>query len=118
MNNEKKKQIGIIVTSIIGIVLGFFGVMVSVFSDGSSYERIITILIILIIYGVISLIAGFIKPVKTWIYMLTLSLPGVLMLAFYSIKEFNALYIIYMVLILLITYFGTKSGKSLKRKKN
>ena len=118
MNNEKKKQIGIIVTSIIGIVLGFFGVMVSVFSDGSSYERIITILIILIIYGVISLIAGFIKPVKIWIYMLTLSLPGVLMLAFYSIKEFNALYIAYMVLILLITYFGTKSGKSLKRKKS
>ena len=118
MNNEKKKQIGIIVTSIIGIVLGFFGVIVSVFSDGSSYKRIITKLFILIIYVIISLIAGLLKPVKTSIYMLTLSLPGVLMLAFYSIKEFNALYIVYMALILLITYFGTKSGKSLKRKKN
>lgn len=118
MNNEKKKTIGIIVTIIIGILLGFFGVFASVFSDGSTYERIITILIILIIYGVLSVIAGFLKPVKTWIYMLSLSLPGVAMLIFYSIKEFNILYIAYMVLILLITFFGTKSGKSLKKKKN
>lgn len=117
MNNEKKKPIGIIVALVIGIVLGFFGVMVSVFSDGSTYERIITILIILIIYGVISLIAGFVKPVKTWIYALAIGLPGVLMLIFYTIKEFNALYVVYIVLILLVTYFGTRSGKTLKRKK-
>ena len=118
MNNEKKKPVGIIVTIIIGIIMGFFGVMVSVFSDGSTYERIITIFIILIIYGVISLIAGFLKPVKTWISMLSLSLPGIIMLIFYTIKDFNILYIVYMALILLITYFGTKSGKSLKIKKN
>ena len=118
MNNEKKKPIGFIVAVIIGIVLGFFGVMVSVFSDGSTYERIITILIILIFYGVISIIAGFIKPVKTWIYALALGLPGVLMLIFYSIKEFNALYLVYIVLIFLVTYFGTRSGKAFKRKRN
>ena len=118
MNNEKKKPIGIIVTIIIGIIMGFFGVMVSVFSDGSTYERIITVLIILIIYGVISLVAGFIRPVNTWISMLSLSLPGVIILIFYTIKEFNILYIVYMALIILITYFGTKSGKSLKRKKS
>ena len=117
MNIEKKKPIGIIVTIIIGIVMGIFGVIVSVFSDGSTYERIITILIILI-YGVISLITGFIKPIKTWIYMLSLSLPGVIMLTFYTVKEFNILYIVYMALIFLITFYGTKSGKSLKRKKN
>jgi hypothetical protein len=118
MNSDKKKIISIIVTIVIGIVLGFFGVMVSVFSDGSTYERIITILIILIIYGVLSLIIGFIRPVKPWGNMLSLSLPGVIMLGFYSIKEFNALYIVYIALILLMTYFGTKSGKSMKRKKN
>lgn len=118
MNNEKKKQIGIIVTAVIGLVLGFFGVMVSVFSDGSTYERIITILIILIVYGLISIVTGFLKPVKTWMYMLALSLPGVFMLIFYTIKEFNVLYLVYMVLILLITYFGTSSGKSLKKKKS
>lgn len=118
MNNDKKKTTSIIVTIVIGIVLGLFGVMVSVFSDGSTYERIITILIILIIYGVLSLIIGFIKPVKPWAHMLSLSLPGVILLIFYTIKEFNILYIVYIVLILLITYFGTRSGKSFKKKKN
>jgi uncharacterized membrane protein HdeD (DUF308 family) len=118
MNKEKKKPIGIIVTIIIGIVMGIFGVMVSVFSDGTTYERIITILIILIIYGVISLISGFIKPVKSWIYTLSLSLPGVLMLIFYCVKEFNILYVVYIILILLITFFGAKSGKSFNRKRN
>ena len=117
-NKDKKKLISIIVTLVIGITLGFFGVMVSVFSDGSTYERIITILIILIIYGLLSLIIGFIRPVKPWGHMLALSIPGVLMLVFYTIKEFNILYIAYIVLILLFTFFGTKSGKSLKRKKN
>jgi hypothetical protein len=116
-NKDKKKLISIIVTLVIGIVLGFFGVMVSVFSDGGTYERILTILIILIIYGVLSLIIGFIRPVKPWGHMLALSLPGVVMLIFYTIKEFNILYIVYIVLIILFTFFGTKSGKSLKRKK-
>ncbi|NLK65847.1 MAG: hypothetical protein GX289_12260 [Tissierellia bacterium] len=117
MNNDKKKLISIIVTIIIGIALGFFGVMVSVFSDGSTYERLITILVILILYGVLSLIIGFIRPVRPWGHMLALSLPGVIMLIFYTIKEFNFLYIVYIVLILLIVFFGTKSGKSLKKKR-
>ena len=117
-NKDKKKLISIIITLIIGIALGFFGVMVSVFSDGSTYERIITILIILIIYGVLSLIIGFIRPVKPWGHMLALSIPGVLMLVFYTIKEFNILYIVYIILIFLFTFFGTKSGKNKKKKKN
>ena len=117
-NKDKKKLISIIVTLVIGITLGFFGVMVSVFSDGSTYERIITILIILIIYGLLSLIIGFIRPVKPWGHMLALSIPGVLMLVFYTIKEFNILYIVYIFMIIMFTFFGTKSVKSLKRKKN
>ena len=116
MNKDKKKFISIIITLIIGIGLGFFGVMVSVFSDGSTYERLITILIILIVYGVLSLIIGFIRPLKPWGHMLALSLPGMVMLIFYTVKEFNILYVVYIVLILLVTFFGVKSGKSIKRK--
>ena len=115
MNN--KKSIGVVVTAIIGLLMGFFGVMVSVLSDAGIYERIITILIILIIYGILSLALGFLYPVKTWIYILPLSVPGVLLLILYSIKEFKVLYLVYILLILAMTYFGTKSGKSLKRKK-
>jgi VIT1/CCC1 family predicted Fe2+/Mn2+ transporter len=116
-NKDKKKLISIIITLVIGIALGFFGVMVSVFSDGSTYERIITILIILIIYGVLSLIIGFIRPVKPWGHMAALSLPGVTMLTFYTVKEFNILYAVYIVLILLIAFFGVISGRSFKKKK-
>lgn len=115
---EKKKSIAIAVTVIIGLLLGFFGVMVSVFSDAGIYERIVTILIILIIYGVLGLALGFLYPVKTWVYMLSLSIPGVLLLILYSIKEFKVMYLVYILLILAMTYFGTKSGKSLKRKKH
>jgi hypothetical protein len=117
MNKDKKKFISIIITLIIGIGLGFFGVMVSVFSYGSTYERLITILIIMIVYGVLSLIIGFIRPLKPWGHMLALSLPGMVMLIFYTVKEFNILYVVYIVLILLVTFFGVKSGKSIKRKK-
>jgi hypothetical protein len=117
MDNGKKKSVSIIVTIIIGIGLGFFGVMVSVFSDGALYERLTTTLVILIIYGILSLVIGFIRPLKPWGHMLALSIPGVLMLIFYTIKEFNALYIIYIILIFLIAFFGVRSGKSLKRKK-
>ncbi len=117
-NKDKKRFVSIIITVIIGAALGLFGVVVSVFSDGRVYERIITVLIILIVYGVLSLAIGFIRPVKPWGHMLALSLPGVLMLVFYTIKEFNILYIVYLVLIILITFFGSKSGKSFKRKKN
>lgn len=116
MDNEKKQMISIIVVTIIGIALGFFGVIVSVFSDGSTYERAVTIGIVLIIYAVFSLVVGLIKPVKTWMYMLALSLPAVIMLIIYSIKEFNLLHIIYIVLILIISYFGTKTGKSFRKK--
>lgn len=115
--NFKSNLIGSLITIAVGALLGFFGVFVSVFSDGLVFERLVTILIVLIIYGVLSIILGFLRPSYTILYMLSLSLPGILLLAVYTSKEFNFLYIVYMILIALFSYFGTKSGKSLKRKK-
>lgn len=112
----KSNILGSLVTLAAGALIGFFGVFVSVFSDGLVFERLVTILIVLIIYGIISILLGIIKPLYTWLYMLSLSLPGVLLLFVYTAKEFNFLYIVYMILILLFSYFGTKTGKSLKRK--
>ena len=116
-NFAKTDIIGIIITVVLGLLLGFFGVFVSVFSDGLIYERLITILIVLIIYGILSIVLGFLKPNKTWLYMLCLSLPGALLLLLYMTREFNIFYLLYAVLILLVSYFGTKSGKSFKIKK-
>lgn len=114
----KKSAIPQIVTLVLGLLLGIFGVFVSVFSDGPTYERIITILVILIIYGVLGIVIGIWKPVKTFVFLPGLSLPGVLMLLFYMYKDgFNALYVLYIILIVAFSYLGLKSGRSFKNKK-
>lgn len=119
MNQEYKKNvIPHIVTLVLGLLLGFFGVIVSVFSDGSIYERIISILILLIIYGVLGIVTGIWKPVKTYIFLPWLCLPGVLMLMFYMYKDgFNIFYVLYMILIVAFSYFGLKTGRSFKKKR-
>lgn len=116
-NDNKKKSAGYLVTSIAGLLLGFFGVFVSVFSDGSSYEQIITILIVLIIYGILGIVIGLWKPIKTFVYLPWLSLPGVLILLVNMYREFNILYVLYMILIVSVSYLGLNSGRSLKRRK-
>lgn len=114
---NKKKFTAYVVTLMAGLLLGFFGVFVSVFSDGSAYERMVTILIILVIYGILGIIIGVWKPVKTFVYLPFLSLPGILILLVYSlVGEFNALYIPFMLLILGFSYFGLKTGRSFKQK--
>lgn len=113
----KSNVLGSLITLVAGALIGFFGVFVSVFSDGLIYERLVTILIVLIIYGIVGIVLGFLKPMYTWLYMLSLSVPGVIILALYSAREFNILYVAYMALILVFSFFGTKTGKSMKRKK-
>nr|WP_300095354.1 hypothetical protein [Sedimentibacter sp.] len=113
----KSNIIGSLITLVAGAFIGFFGVFVSVFSDGLIYERLVTILIVLIIYGIVSIVLGFLKPAYTWLYMLALSMPGVIILLLYTSREFNILHVAYMILILAFSFFGTKTGKSMKRKK-
>lgn len=118
MDQGKKKLTTYAVALIAGVLLGIFGVFISVFSDGSSYERIITILIILVIYGVLGIFIGIWKPEKTFVYLPFLSLPGIIVLLIYSFAgEFNPLYIPYILLILVFSFFGLKTGRSFKHKK-
>jgi len=81
------------------------------------YERIITILIVLIIYGIAAIILGIWKTEKPLLSMPWLNLPGVIVLLFYMYREFNALYIVYMLLMLTVSCFGLNTGKSFKRNK-
>lgn len=116
--NNKKSKISYIVVFIIGALLGFLGVFNSVFSDGSTYERTITILVILIIYAVSGIVIGFIKPIKPMLYLPWLDVTGLVLLLFYMYKEFNILYLVYFILILLVSYLGLKTGSSfMKRRK-
>ncbi len=119
MNQDyKKNAIPHIITLVLGLLLGFFGVFLSVFSDGSIYERMITILIILVIYGILGIVIGIWKPIKTFVFLPGLSMPGVLLLVFYLYKDgLNAFYIPYIILIVAFSYLGLKTGRSFKKKK-
>lgn len=54
-----KYIIGIILTILTGIILGFFGALVSVFADGIVGERLIVISFILLVYFFISVFMHF-----------------------------------------------------------
>ena len=120
MNFEyKKKAFPYMVTTLAGLVLAMFGVFLSVFADSSGYERIVTVLVVLIIYGILGIAIGLWKPAKTLFYLLCLSMPGVLVLLSYMYNEgFNVFYVPYMILIITFSYLGLNSGKYLKTRKN
>jgi len=109
-----RKTILIILSVIIGIIIGYFGVLVSVFADGAIKERIITIGIILLIYMILSFLLGLIYPEFSWKWGILLGLPGVLFLAVYSIKEFDFLYLLYIFLILCLSAVGSYFGGIIK----
>lgn len=109
-----KKTILIILSALIGIIIGYFGVLVSVFADGAIKERIITIGIILLIYMILSFLLGLIYPEFSWKWGILLGFPGVLFLALYSIKEYNFLYLIYIFLILCLSAVGSFLGGVIK----
>ncbi len=99
---------------VIGAILGFFGVLVSVFADGSLSERMVTICIILLIYGVLSAVWAFFQPKYSWFWGLILALPGVLILGVFMLREFNPYYLIYMILIISLSCLGAYGGSRIK----
>jgi len=114
----RKNAFPYLVTALAGLLLAIFGVFMSVFSDGSSYERIITVLVVLIIYGILGIVIGIWKPVKTYVFLPWLSFPGVLVLLFYMNDEgFDVFYIPYIILIITVSFFGLYTGRSFKHKK-
>lgn len=111
-----KKILGQILGVIIGLLLGFFGVLVSVFADGPLDERMITILVILLIYGILGLIWGWLIPTMSWRWGLYLGTPGSIILLMYSFDETTRApyYIVYIGLILIITCLCAKVSARLK----
>ena len=113
-----KHIISIILAILIGTITGFFGVFVSVFSDGTLSERLITISIILLVYGVLSGLNGFLQKKYSWQLGLLLGSPGVLFLGLYMFREFNPYYFIYMILIISISCFCAWGGNYIRKRKD
>jgi len=99
---------------LIGIIIGFFGVINSVFSDGALAERLITISIILAIYAILSALLGFLLPAYSWAWGLLLCIPGVLFLFLYMFTEFNPYYLIYIITLISVSCLGAYGGNKIK----
>lgn len=112
-----KNIIGIIISLIAGSLIGLFGVIVSVFVDGGMTERLVTIGIILLIYGVLGGVWGFLLPSYSWKWGLLMGAPGVLLLGVYMLSENIVYYLVYMVFILFFACFGAWGGTSVKKRK-
>ncbi|WP_326906699.1 DUF6954 family protein [Sedimentibacter sp. MB31-C6] len=108
-----KTKIGILITAMIGFVLGFFGVIVSIFADGDIFEKLNTAFVILLIYGALSCILGLLYKSTYKKFVITLSLPGIVFLIIYLFSEFNIMYIGYMFLILTTSFVGGSIGKKI-----
>ncbi len=112
-----KYIIGIILTILTGIILGFFGALVSVFADGIVGERLIVISFILLVYFFISAFYAFFLYRYSWIWGLYIGTPAVILLGFYARTEFNVYYFIYMILILLFSCLGAWAGSRVGTRK-
>ncbi len=113
-----KYLIGTVVSLAAGIILGFFGVFNSVFSDGGFAERMMTIAVILIIYVILGASLGFFLPKYSWLWGLLLCIPGILMLILYLRSEFNPAYPVYMILLLALSCLGSYGGGKIKSRRN
>lgn len=112
-----KGIIGIILAVLTGVLVGFFGAFNSVFSDGGMGERLITIAIVLLVYGTLGFIWGVILPTHGWKWGLILGAPGALFIGMFLLNEWQPLMVVYVVLILLIPLAGAWSGSQLRRSK-
>ena len=112
-----KNIIIVILVILLGGLIGFFGVLVSVFADSSLTEQLITIGVILLIYGVLGGLYSLLLPKYSWQWGLLLSFPGILLLGLYMLSEFNPYYFIYMILILSFSCFSAYSVNSFRKRK-
>jgi lysylphosphatidylglycerol synthetase-like protein (DUF2156 family) len=113
-----KQALGLILAIAAGCFIGFFGVLVSVFADGGLQERLITIGFILLIYAFLGCAWSLALPGKFWRWVLALSLPGMVFLLVYLQKEFNPLYLVYMILILGCTVLGAFLGQRIRKRRS
>lgn len=103
---------------ILGSIIGFYGVIVSVFADGPLNERIITIGIVLLFYIMVSFIFGYIFPELGWKLGIIFGFPGALFLAFCTVHETSSLYFLYILLIILVACLFTGAGSNMKTRKD
>ncbi len=112
-----KGIIGVVLAVLTGVLVGFFGAFNSVFSDGGMGERLITIAIVLLVYGVLGFVWGVVLPTHGWKWGLILGVPGALFIGLYLLNEWQSLMALYVIMILIVSLVGAWSGSQLRSSK-
>ena len=110
------KTVQLLLVLAIGSLLGLFGVFNSVFSDGATGERLVTIAVILLLYAALSAGWAFFAPRYSWQWGALMSAPGALLLAVYSLTERNPYYLVYLVALVLVSVAAARYGGSARRR--
>ncbi len=90
LSNVKKVLILMehLVAVLMGLPLAFFLVFNAIFSDGTSIvERFISFALIIISYGILGLVFGFIWPKHSWRWGIWISITAFLIVGWYSFRE-------------------------------
>jgi hypothetical protein len=124
-----KTAVGMVLGIFFGILMGLFGVLNSVFSDGSPDESLVLFIgVILVIYTIFGALWGFLLPEQGWKWGLVLAGPGaavvLLMLVMYLMATtaggaggpvlFGSL-LVYVVLLLATACLGAWAGSARAR---
>ncbi len=79
-----------LVALVLGAIVGFFGSLNAVFSDGGSTERVSAILLTALVVGLVSALVGIIDRGTGWRVALWVWMPGVAMLvAYVALGEYS-----------------------------
>ena len=112
-----KNNLGMILSIALGILIGFFGVFNSVFSDGSLNERLVVIGMILSVYAILSALWGYIFLKYSWQWGLIISIPGALFLFIYTLIESNPYYFLYIILLISLSCWGAYAGDAIRKRR-
>lgn len=108
-----KYKIGIVSVLVLGALIGFFGVLLSVFGDASAAERNQFIVLILLVYFVLGGIIGYLLPAYDWKWGLIFGAPGALVLIPFLLESLHPLMLGYFILVLAIPSVGALFGSRL-----
>ncbi len=105
---------------LIGIPVAFFTVFVSIFSDAGGLEDYIpSVIIIVIAYGLLGFIFGYKFPKSSWMWGVWITLPAIIIVVLYSLKETTRLplHAFFALLPLAASSLAAYQGALMKRRK-
>jgi hypothetical protein len=109
--------IGSILALTVRAVAAFFVIFNAIFTDvGSAGERLITFLLVVVVYGTLGGTFGAAAPGSAWKWAIWINLPAIVLVAWYSAREPQQipLHLAYLALSLGAAWLGAYAGAQLR----